>query len=86
MGILCGFGWLGICGFGLLFRSLGLSGGGFSGDGFHTTTEEKVIHIFFEVVSFSTGIKSLFFVLDGFVIIVDSESSADFRHLFQESI
>lgn len=80
------FGWLIVGGFGLLFRGLSFGSGGSSGDGFHTTSKKKVVHIFFEVGSFSTGVKSLFFVLDGLIIIVDSETSANFRHFFQESI
>ncbi len=86
MCVLGWFRWLIVGRFGLLFRGLSFGSGGPSGDRFHTTSKKKVVHIFLEVGSFSTGVKSLLFVLDGLIVIVDSEASTNFRHLFQESI
>lgn len=59
------FGWL-------LFFSLGLLFGGSSGNGLHSSAEEKVVHIFFKVGSLSIGIKGLFFVFNGLIVIFDS--------------
>lgn len=44
-----------------------------SGNWFHSTSEEKIVHIFLEIGSFSIGIEGLLLVLNGwFVIIVDT--------------
>lgn len=72
LGVLDRFWWLVVGSFGLLFCGLSFRGRSSSGYGFHTSSKKKIIHIFFKVSSFSSSIKSLFFILNRLIIIIDS--------------
>ncbi len=53
-----------------------------SSDYWFHSTEKKIIHIFFKVGFFSIGIKRLFLVFRyGFVIIINSKTSSNLRHV-----
>lgn len=74
------WGWLIIGGLGLLFGGLGLLSRSSPGNWLHTAAEKKVIHVLFEIGSFSTCIHALLLVFDGLIIVINSEASSNFGH------
>jgi hypothetical protein len=62
------------------FWSLGFLFGLPSGNGFHTTSKKNVIHIFFEIGSFSVGVQSLLLVFDWFIFFDSETSSCKISH------